>query len=144
MIYYAQNSQEARNLLLDMHKGEQSYTLTLDSCRCGDGYAISDPIDESKKVVICQYCEAEVDRLIPLDNYAVDGFAYDPRTDMPMPMPTEYALVEDTLEESTKERMIEDVFHYIKRHKKSLVKDGRYLLVQYIGDNNITIGIYEY
>lgn len=144
MIHYAKNSQEARNLLLDIHDGQQSYALTLNSCRCGDGYAISDPIDESKKVVICQSCEAEVDRLIPLDNYAVDGFAYDPRTDKPMPMPSEYKLIDGTMEESDKDHMMEDVYYYIKRHKDMLTKEGRYLLIQYLGDDNITIGIYEH
>ncbi len=144
MRYYAKNSQEARSMLLDMHNGQQSYALTLESCGCGDGYAISDPIDDSKKVVICHTCEAEVDRLIPLDNYAVDGFGYDPRTDKPLPMPSEYKLLEDTMEESDKDHMLEDVFYYMKRHKNMLTKEGRYLLIQYLGDDNITIGIYEH
>jgi len=131
-------------MLLDMHNGQQSSALTLESCGCGDGYAISDPKDDSKKVVICHTCEAEVDRLIPLDNYAVDGFGYDPRTDKPLPMPSEYKLLEDTMEESDKDHMLEDVFYYMKRHKNMLTKEGRYLLIQYLGDDNITIGIYEH
>ena len=34
--------------------------------------------------------------------------------------------------------------YYMKRHKNMLTKDGRYLLIQYLGDDNITIGIYEH
>lgn len=143
MIHYAKNSQEAMSMLLDIHKGKQSYALTLGTCRCGDGYSISDPIDESKKVVICQTCEAIVDYLIPLDNYSLDGFSYDPRKDKSMPMPSTYNLVDGTMEESTKDRMVEDVYHYIKNRKDMLTKDNRYLMVQYLGDDNIMIGIYE-
>jgi hypothetical protein len=132
MKYYTQNSQEARNLLLKLHKGQQSYALTLGSCGCGDGYAISDPIDNNVEVIICQTCER-----------AVDGFAYNPRTDEPMPMPSEYKLLDGTMEESDKDHMLEDVYYYIKRHKDTLTKEGRYLLVQYVGNDTITIGIYE-
>jgi hypothetical protein len=59
-------------------------------------------------------------------------------------MPSEYKLLEDTMEESDKDHMLEDVFYYMKRHKNMLTKDGRYLLIQYLGDDNITIGIYEH
>jgi hypothetical protein len=48
------------------------------------------------------------------------------------------------MEESDKDHMLEDVFYYMKRHKNMLTKDGRYLLIQYLGDDNITIGIYEH
>lgn len=143
MIHYATNSQEARNVLLDMHNGQQSYALTLGTCGCGDGYSISDPIDESKKVVICHTCETKSKQSKLVDNFAVDGFAYDPRTDKPLPMPSTYKLLDGTMYETDKYHMLEDVYYYIKRNKAMFTNEGRYLIVQYLGDDNITIGIYE-
>ena len=61
-----------------------------------------------------------------------------------MPMPAEYKLLDGTMEESDKAHMLEDVYYYIKRHNETLTKEGRYLLIQYLGDDNITIGIYEH
>lgn len=143
MIYYAKNSQEARNLLLDMHKGQQSYALTLDSCRCGDGYAISDPIDDSHKVVVCFTCKPRRTNIVTLlDNLSDDGFAYDLCHGYLMPMPAEYKLVSNTTQSTNKENLNQDTATYILKHAVMLADEDCFLLVLVDGDT-ITLNIAE-
>lgn len=143
MIYYAQNSQEARNLLLEAHNGQQSYALTLHSCSCGDGFAISDPIDDSQKVVVCFTCKPRRTNIVTLlDNLSDDGFAYDLCHGYLMPMPAEYKLVSNTTQSTNKETLNQDTATYILKHAVMLADEECFLLVLVDGDT-ITLNIAE-
>lgn len=91
MTYYAQNSQEARHLLTELNNGHESLHLTLNQCRCGDGYSISDPIDDELVVMICHKCELEVNQLLNITNFTTN-----------------------------KTRMIQDMTTYISVHSQAL------------------------
>jgi hypothetical protein len=143
MIYYAQNSQEARNLLLEAHNGQQSYALTLHSCSCGEGFAISDPIDDSHKVVVCFTCKPRKSNIVTLlDNLSDDGFAYDLCHGYVLPMPAEYKLVRHTTQTTDKENLKVDTATYILKHAVMLADEDCFLLVLVDG-SDITLNIAE-
>ena len=142
MIYYATNSAEARSLLAQIH-GTQSDILTLHTCACGDGHAISDPIDSTHKVVICQTCKPKKGNIVKLlDNLSEDGFAYDFCFGQVMPMPAEYNWVVGTTKHTTKERLKEDTARYIMANSEMLAFEDKYLVVLVDG-NDITLNIAE-
>ena len=123
MIYYATNSAEARSLLEQIH-GNQSDILTLHTCACGDGHAISDPIDSTHKVVICQTCKPKKGNIVKLlDNLSEDGFAYDFCFGQVMPMPAEYKLVSNTTQSTNKENLNQDTATYILKHAVMLADE---------------------
>ena len=142
MIYYATNSAEARSLLEQIH-GNQSDILTLHTCACGDGHAISDPIDSTHKVVICQTCKPKKGNIVKLlDNLSEDGFAYDFCFGQVMPMPAEYNWVVGTTKHTTKERLKEDTARYIMANSEMLAWDYMYLVLLVDG-KDITLNIAE-
>lgn len=142
MIYYATNSAEARSLLEQIH-GNQSDILTLHTCACGDGHAISDPIDSTHKVVICQTCKPKKGNIVKLlDNLSEDGFAYDFCFGQVMPMPAEYNWVVGTTKHTTKDKLREDTARYIMAKSEMLAWDNMYLVVLVDG-NDITLNIAE-
>ena len=142
MIYYATNSAEARSLLAQIH-GTQSDILTLHTCACGDGHAISDPIDSTHKVVICQTCKPKKGNIVKLlDNLSEDGFAYDFCFGQVMPMPAEYKWVVGTTKHTTKERLKEDTANYVMDKSEMLAFEDKYLVVLVDG-NDITLNIAE-
>ena len=142
MIYYATNSAEARSLLEQIH-GNQSDILTLHTCACGDGHAISDPIDSTHKVVICQTCKPKKGNIVKLlDNLSEDGFAYDFCFGQVMPMPNEYNWVVGTTKPTTKERLKEDTANYVMDNSEMLAFEDKYLVVLVDG-TDITLNIAE-
>ena len=142
MIYYATNSAEARSLLAQIH-GTQSDILTLHTCACGDGHAISDPIDSTHKVVICQTCKPKKGNIVKLlDNLSEDGFAYDFCFGQVMPMPAEYNWVVGTTKHTTKERLKEDTANYVMDRSEMLAFEDKYLVVLVDG-KDITLNIAE-
>ena len=142
MIYYATNSAEARSLLEQIH-GNQSDILTLHTCACGDGHAISDPIDSTHKVVICHTCKPKKGNIVKLlDNLSEDGFAYDFCFGQVMPMPNEYKWVLGTTKHTTKERLKEDTANYVMDKSEMLAFEDKYLVVLVDG-NDITLNIAE-
>jgi len=142
MIYHATNSAEARGLLAQIH-GQQSDILTLHTCACGDGHAISDPIDNTKKVVICQTCRPKKGNIVKLlDNLSEDGFAYDFCFGQILPMPSEYKWVLGTTKHTTKERLKEDTATYIINNSEMLAFEDMYLVVLVDG-RDITLNIAE-
>lgn len=142
MIYYATNSAEARSLLEQIH-GTQSDILTLHTCACGDGHAISDPTDSTHKVVICQTCKPRKGNIVKLlDNLSEDGFAYDFCFGQVMPMPNEYNWVVGTTKHTTKERLKEDTANYVMDKSEMLAFEDKYLVVLVDG-KDITLNIAE-
>lgn len=142
MIYYATNSAEARSLLEQIH-GTQSDILTLHTCACGDGHAISDPTDSTQKVVICQTCKPKKGNIVKLlDNLSEDGFAYDFCFGQVMPMPNEYNWVVGTTKHTTKERLKEDTANYVMDKSEMLAFEDKYLVVLVDG-TDITLNIAE-
>jgi hypothetical protein len=142
MIYYATNSAEARSLLEQIH-GTQSDILALHTCACGDGHAISDPIDSTHKVVICQTCKPKRGNIVKLlDNLSEDGFAYDFCFGQVMPMPFEYNWVVGTTKHTTKERLKEDTANYVMDKSEMLAFEDKYLVVLVDG-TDITLNIAE-
>lgn len=142
MIYYATNSAEARSLLAQIH-GNQSDILTLHTCACGDGHAISDPIDSTHKVVICQTCKPKKGNIVKLiDNLSEDGFAYDFCFGQVMPMPAEYNWVLGTTKHTTKDKLREDTARYIMANSEMLAWDNMYLVLLVDG-KDITLNIAE-
>ena len=142
MIYYATNSAEARSLLAQIH-GNQSDILTLHTCACGDGHAISDPIDSTHKVVICQTCKPKKGNIVKLiDNLSEDGFAYDFCFGQVMPMPAEYNWVVGTTKHTTKDKLREDTARYIMANSEMLAWDNMYLVLLVDG-KDITLNIAE-
>jgi hypothetical protein len=142
MIYYATNSAEARSLLAQIH-GTQSDILTLHTCACGDGHAISDPTDSTHKVVICQTCKPKKGNIVKLlDNLSEDGFAYDFCFGQVMPMPAEYNWVVGTTKHTTKERLKEDTANYVMDKSEMLAFEDKYLVVLVDG-KDITLNIAE-
>ena len=142
MIYYATNSAEARSLLEQIH-GNQSDILTLHTCACGDGHAISDPIDSTHKVVICHTCKPKKGNIVKLlDNLSEDGFAYDFCFGQVMPMPAEYNWVVGTTKHTTKDKLKEDTARYIMANSEMLAWDNMFLVVLVDG-TDITLNIAE-
>lgn len=142
MIYYATNSAEARSLLEQIH-GTQSDILTLHTCACGDGHAISDTIDSTHKVVICQTCKPKKGNIVKLlDNLSEDGFAYDFCFGQVMPMPAEYNWVVGTTKHTTKDKLKEDTARYIMANSEVLAWDNMYLVLLVDG-KDITLNIAE-
>lgn len=142
MIYYATNSTEARSLLEQIH-GTQSDILTLHTCACGDGHAISDPIDDSHRVVICQTCKPKKGNIVKLiDNLSEDGFAYDFCFGQIMPMPSEFKWVLGTTKHTTKESLKDDTAKYVMDNSEALAFDDKYLVVLVDG-KDITLNIAE-
>lgn len=142
MIYHANNSAEARGLLAQIH-GQQSDILTLHTCACGDGHAISDPIDETHKVVICQTCKPKKGNIVKLlDNLSDDGFAYDFCFGQVLPMPSDYKLVDGTRVHTTKDELKEETARYVMDKSDVLACDDTYLLVLVDG-TDITLNIAE-
>lgn len=142
MIYYAFNSVEARGLLKQIH-GQQSDILALHSCGCGDGHAISDPIDDSHRVVICQTCKPRKGNIVKLiDNLSEDGFAYDFCFGEIMPMPSEFKWVLGTTKHTTKESLKDDTAKYVMDNSEALAFDDKYLVVLVDG-KDITLNIAE-
>ena len=142
MIYYATTSAEARGLLEQIH-GNQSDILTLHTCACGDGHAISDPIDSTHKVVICQTCKPKKGNIVKLlDNLSEDGFAYDFCFGQVMPMPNEYKWVVGTTKHTTKDKLKEDTARYIMANSEMLAWDNMYLVLLVDG-TDITLNIAE-
>jgi hypothetical protein len=142
MIYYATNSAEARSLLEQIH-GNQSDILTLHTCACGDGHAISDPIDSTHKVVICHTCKPKKGNIVKLiDNLSEDGFAYDFCFGQVMPMPNEYNWVVGTTKHTTKDKLREDTARYIMANSEMLAWDNMYLVLLVDG-KDITLNIAE-
>lgn len=142
MIYYATNSAEARSLLSQIH-GTQSDILTLHTCACGDGHAISDPIDETHKVVICQTCKPKKGNIVKLlDNLSEDGFAYDFCFGQILPMPAEYKWVEGTTKHTSKDNLKQDTANYIMQYSEMMACDNMYLVLLVDG-RGITLNIAE-
>lgn len=142
MIYYVTNSAEARSLLEQIH-GTQSDILALHTCACGDGHAISDPIDSTHKVVICQTCKPKKGNIVKLlDNLSEDGFTYDFCFGQVMPMPNEYKWVVGTTKHTTKDKLKEDTANFIMANSEMLAFENMYLVLLVDG-TDITLNIAE-